>query len=247
MSEKRSKYDTDPLDPDFARQTEEVRGGETRVMGDKPTGEIGGGATRSVTAGDEARYNPNAEAPTRRIDDAFAPSSYPSVFVPPDYQPPRQPAYQPPQTPQHFAQQTYAPPRQVYAPPPSPYAPPAHSRNVAGLGIPEKWVTALPYAPFYIGVVVSIIELLVVPRSEMRSRFHAAQGLALQLGVIAISFALRLIGVISGSNAGRIMFGIAAFIFLIYSFIRVLRGDEYRITPLSDAVGWLDAKVAPKK
>jgi uncharacterized membrane protein len=241
MSEKRSKYDTDPLDPDFARQTEEIwDGGETRVFGDAPTENIGG-ATRPVSQaspGDQARLNPEADAPTRRIDDAFAPSSYPSVFVPPAYQPPRPPAYQPP--PQNFAQPTYAPP-------PGIYAPSSPQRPVAGLGVGEKWVTALPYAPFYIGIVAAIIELLVVPRSEARSRFHAAQGLALQLCFLVFGFALRFVGLISGSNAGRILFGIAAFIFLVYSFFRVLRGDEYRLAPLSDATRWLDTKIDPKK
>ncbi|MFL6230229.1 MAG: hypothetical protein ACJ741_15765 [Pyrinomonadaceae bacterium] len=242
MPEKRSKYDTDPLDPDFARQTEEMwDGGETRPVGSAPTGGVGG-ETRPVSPNDQARLNPEADAPTRRIDDAFTPSSYPSVFVPPAYQSPRPPAYQQQMPPQHFAQPAYAPPPQQQH-----YMLPTPDRNVAGLGISEKWVTALPYAPFYIGVVVSIIELLVVPRAEMRARFHAAQGLALQLGIIAISFALRMIGLVGGGNAGRIIFGIAAFVFLVYSFIRVLRGDEYRIAPLSDAVRWLDAKIDPKK
>jgi uncharacterized membrane protein len=231
MSEKRSKYDTDPLDPDFARKTEEVWGA-TRLIEDAPTENIGG-ATRPVPPTEQARFNPDAEAPTRRIDEKFA-QPYPSVFVPPTYQPPRTPAYQQQVPPQNFA-------------PPPAYAPPALSRNVAGLGIPERWVTALPYAPFYIGVVVSVIELLVLPRAEARSRFHAAQGLALQLGIVAISFALRMIGYLSGSNFGGFLFGVAAFIFLIYSFIRVWRGDEYRIPPLNDAVRWLNTHIDPKK
>ena len=239
MSEKRSKYDTDPLDPDFARKTEEIwDGGATRVFGDTPTENIGG-ATRPVSSGDEARYNPDADAPTRRIDEAFAQSSYPSVFVPPAYQPPRQPAYQ--QTPQqNFAQQTYAPP-------PSPYAPSSPQRTVAGLGVGEKWVTALPYAPFYIGIVAAVIELLVVPRTEVRSRFHAAQGLALHLCILVVSFALRMIGNLGGGSLGGILFGVAAFIFLVYSFFRVWRGKEYRIAPLADATRWLNAKIDPKK
>ncbi|MDT7604467.1 MAG: hypothetical protein QOF61_2464, partial [Acidobacteriota bacterium] len=70
---------------------------------------------------------------------------------------------------------------------------------------------------------------------------------ALQLGIIAVSYALRLVGLLSGSRAGGIIFGIAAFIFLIYSFMRVWRGDEYRIAPLSDASRWLNEKIAPKK
>jgi uncharacterized membrane protein len=244
MSEKRSKYDTDPLDPDFVRQTEEVWGGETRIMGDAPTEEIGG-ATRQMPQGDQqARMSTDADAPTQLIEEKFA-QPYPSVFVPPAYQPPRANPYQPP--PQNFAPQTYAPP-------PSPYAPPAQQsfaqqgdRNVAGVGIPQKWTAALPYAPFYIGVVVSIIELLVVPRSETRARFHAAQGLALQLGIMIVGFALRLIALVGGGGAGRVLFGIAAFVFLIYSFTRVWRGDNYRIPPLADAAHWLDTHIDPKK
>jgi uncharacterized membrane protein len=245
MSEKRNKYDTDPLDPEFARQTDEVWGGETRIMGDAPTEEIDG-ATRPMPHGDsQARMSPDADAPTQLIEEKFA-QPYPSVFVPPAYQPPRPNAYGSP-TPQNFA-----PP--VYTPPPSPYAPPpqhAHQHrgdhNVAGIGIPEKWTAALPYAPFYIGLVVSIIELLVVPRSEGRSRFHAAQGLALHLGIIAVSLALRMIAVLVGSGVGGFLFSVAAFIFLIYSFIRVWRGEHYRIPPLADAVHWLDTHIDPKK
>lgn len=238
MSEKRSKYDTDPLDPDFARQTEEVWGGETRTVGNAPTEDITGNApTRLMQPGDEARLNPQSEAQTRRIDEQFA-QPYQSIFTPPPQ------TYQPPPA---FGQ--HAPPPQTYAPPnfAQGYAPPTPNRHVAGVGVSEKWVTALPYAPFYIGVVVSIIELLVVPRGEYRARFHAAQGLALQLGIIAVSFALRLVGLVSGSRLGGILFGISAFIFLIYSFIRVLRGDDFRIPPLADAARWLNEKIDPRK
>jgi uncharacterized membrane protein len=239
MSEKRSKYDTDPLDPDFARQTEEVWGA-TRSVGDAPTEMLGGNSeTRPMQPGEEARLNPNSEAATRRIDGGYA-QGYPSIFAPP-------PGYQPPSAP-HFTQ--YAPPPQsAYAPPPyaQGYVPPTPNRHVAGTGVAEKWVTALPYAPFYIGVVVSIIELLVVPRGEPRARFHAAQGLALQLAFIVVGYALRLVGLLSGSRAGAVLFGIAAFIFLIYSFFRVLKGSDYRIAPLSDATRWLDEKIDPKK
>lgn len=239
MSEKRNKYDTDPLDPDFVRRTEEIwDGGETKVFGDAPTEEFGG-STRPMQPGDQsARMSLDADAPTRRIDDPFG-QGYPSVFVPPAYEPPRA------QTFGQMAGQTYAPP----PPPPQTglYAPPSPHRHVAGLGVSEQWVTALPYAPFKIGLVVAVIELLVVPRSEGRARFHAAQGLAVQFGILAIQVALGLIGSIGGGNYGGFLFGVAAFIFLIYSFVRVWKGQDYRIAPLADAARWLDEKIAPKK
>jgi uncharacterized membrane protein len=244
MSEKRSKYDTDPLDPDFARQTEEVWGGETRTVGNAPTGEIGGNApTRPMQPGDQGRLNPESEAQTRRIDEKFA-QSYPSVFAPPTQQ-----QYQPPHTP---AYGQHAPPPQIYTPPnfaqgAQGYAPPSPNRHVAGVGVAEKWVTALPYAPFKIGLVISIIELLVVPRREPRARFHAAQGLALQLGILVIQLALSLVALIGGGNFGGFLFGVAAFIFLVYSFFRLWRGDDFRIPPLADAARWLNEKIDPRK
>ncbi|MDT7542452.1 MAG: hypothetical protein QOE33_2356 [Acidobacteriota bacterium] len=245
MSEKRSKYDTDPLDPNFTRQTDEVWGGETRIMGDAPTEEMAGAARPMPSGDNQARMNTDADAPTQLIEEKFA-QPYPSVFVPPAYQPPRPNAYQP------HASQNFEPP--AYTPPPAPYAPPQHhahhahgEHNVAGIGIPEKWTAALPYAPFYIGLVISIIELLVVPRSEGRARFHAAQGLALQLGIMVVGIALRMITLLGGGGAGRILFSIAAFAFLIYSFIRVWRGYHYHIPPLADAVHWLDTHIDPKK
>src|SRR3712207_1830498 len=74
MTEKRSKYDTDPLDPDFVRRTEENLWG----------------AARSPRAEDTEPIPPPSvtEEQTRRFDEQ-PPDSYPSVFVPPAYQPPR--------------------------------------------------------------------------------------------------------------------------------------------------------------
>jgi hypothetical protein len=243
MPEKRSKYDTDPLDPDFARRTEEMSGGATGVMQDAPTEHLSG-ATRPMQPADQARLNPEGEAPTRLIDEKLA-QPYQSVFVPPAYQPPRQSTFgqQPP--PQNFAPQGYAPPPHH---PQHVYAPPARERSVAGLGIPEKFACALPYAPFKIGLVVAIIELLITPRAEGRTRFHAAQGLALQLGILAVQIALSVFSNFGGGNFGGFIFSVAALVFLVYSFVRVWRGGgDYRIVPLEDAVRWLDTKIDAKK
>jgi uncharacterized membrane protein len=243
MSEKRSKYDTDPLDPDFARRTEEMSGGATGVMQDAPTEHLSG-ATRPMQPADQARLNPEGEAPTRLIDEKLA-QPYQSVFVPPAYQPPRQPTFGQQQPPQNFAPHGYAPPparpQHVYVPPPT------KERNVSGLGIPEKFACALPYMPFKIGLVVAIIELLVTPRAEGRTRFHAAQALALQLGILVVQIALSVFSNIGGGNFGGFLFSAAALCFLIYSIVRVWRGDAYRIVPLEDAVRWIDTKIDPRK
>ena len=203
-------------------------------MGDAPT-ELFGGVTRPVgppsTPNERARLNPEAEAPTRRIDGPPT-QGYPSVFVPPAYQPPR---------------------AQIYAPPPTPVAP-AHQfavgaagRNIAGLNVPERYAQAAPYAPFYVGLVVSVVELLVVPRTEVLTRFHAAQALALHLCIIAVSMALGLVGSVAGGRVGGVLFSVAALAFLIYSMVRVWQGREHRLAPLADATRWLDEKIDPRK
>ena len=236
MEPKRTKYDTNPLDPEVARGTEEVWG--------KPEAEPVTSAVKGVTTrvgprdnggyddsgiGDDPRRNVYSEAPTRTFDSPPAgDSSYPSVFVPP----------------------TYAPPAEVYRPPQNPYQQPVVQkpvvRNVEGLGLPEKWAVMLPYAP-YVGVVASILELILVPRGEIRVRAHAAQGLALHAAIVAISMLFGGVGIITGSTAGGSIFKIAAFVFLIISMIRVGNGATHRIAPLTDPSEWLNKHIEPRK
>ncbi|HVF58062.1 MAG TPA: hypothetical protein VM934_18075 [Pyrinomonadaceae bacterium] len=232
MSEKRSKYDTDPLDPDFVRRTEEMRGATGEAAG-RPLNE------------QQARRDPALEEQTRRFDEQIQ-SSYPSVFVPPSYQPPQQ-GYN------TFGAGTHQPPAAPVPPrgPSSPYDPytgqAASSRPVAKLGLSEKVANVLPYAPFYIGVVAAIVELLLVPRQEVRTRFHAAQGLALQLAMIAGSFIFSIIGGITHSKAGGMFFGLACFIFLIVSMVRVSKGKSHHLAPLDEPARWLNQHIEPRK
>ena len=228
METKRSKYDTNPLDPDVARASEKVWGeGEDSAK----TGNVAGATTRvGQNSGAEARAEVYSEAPTRTFDSPPAgDSSYPSVFVPP----------------------TYAPPAEVYKPPQGVYQQPdakkVGMRHVEKLGLPENWAVALPYAPLYIGIVAAILELILVPRSEVRVRAHAAQGLALQMAMVAIGLLFGAIGAITGSSAGGKIFGFASFIFLVISMIRVYQGATHRISPLKDPAEWLNKHIEPRR
>ncbi len=241
MEPKRSKYDTNPLDGKVADRAEESMG-STRPG--PPTQEVAGGPTRDIgrTANEEARLNPEREAPTRRIDDG---TSYPSVFVPP---PPRQST-------------TYAPPRapavNIYQPPPVPppniYLPPpvaqkfAAAHTVAGLNIPQRWANLLPYIPGHIGAVAAVVELLLVPRMETRARFHAAQGLALQIAILILTGAFGFLTLLSGSALGSRLFGTAATVFLIVSMVRAWKGKPHHIAPLDEATKFFDEKIKPRK
>jgi len=186
MEPKRSKYDTNPLDDRVADRAEQ--NSDSSRPG-PPTEEVRGRRTRNVGRNDteSVRAYAESEAPTQRIDDNLA-SSYPSVFIKPPlrqtatYQPPRVPVssiYQPPP----------AAPQGIYQPPPKPVSQRQLPDNVAGLGIPEKWANLLPYIPGHIGAIAAVIELLLVPRTETRTRFHAAQGLALQAAILILTVA----------------------------------------------------------
>lgn len=225
MEQKKSKYDTNPLDPDFVKKTEELSDEDN---GGAATQDVRGGATREIgsSANENARSNVYSEAPTRRYDNLPLDSPYQSVFVPPAYS---QPA--------------------PYQPSPAPYQPITQrptSRTVAGLGLPEKWAIMLPYAPFFIGVVVSLIELFLVPKNEVRVRFHASQGLALHVAILVVQTLFGVVGAITDSSVGGTLFSIATFIFLVISMIRVWKGEPHFIAPIAEPAKWFDEHIKPK-
>ena len=242
--ENKKKYDTNPLDPDVARHTDEVWG---LNEGESKTDEIReGGATRAIerTQNEQSKRDEGSEAPTRRYDNPPQPSSYPSVFVPPTYSPPA-PYGAPPAQHQSHARQ--------YASASQPTA-----RTLPGLGLPENVAVILPYLPLpVIGGVAGAVELFLLPRSEVRTRFHAAQGLALHLLVLGVGFLFNIADGIVDSTVGGIfslmlgiaslVFTIAAFVFFIVSMIRVWKGEEHRIAPLAEATKWLNEKIEPRK
>jgi len=231
METKRSKYDTNPLDGDVAKRADDDWGA---APSGAPTEEVKG-ATCDIgrTANEAARLDSAADAPTRRFEDPQG--SYPSVFIPPAYPTPR--TYQPPAP--------YQPAQNVYAPPPIAQKP--GERTVSGIGLPAKWAMILPYCPFYIGAVAAVVELFLIPRSEVRARFHAAQGLALHLAIIVIGFLFSMLSLITGSSIGSNIFSVGATAVLVISMIRVWRGEAHHIAPLSEAANWLDDRIKPRK
>lgn len=242
MEPKRSKYDTNPLEEQLAERAAEVWGSEdTEVQ----TKRIFGGPTIEMDprGTDSVQSYAESEAPTRHINDKV--TSYPPVFIPP--QPKPAATYQPPPL---AAANIYQPPP---GPPPGIYQSPTlqafqqSGRNtVAGLGIPERWAVMLPYLPFWLGIVACVVELLLVPRTESRVRFHAAQGLILQLAVTALSMLLALVGDLSGRMTGAGLFKFVSFIFFIVAMIRVFKGRPLVIAPLDEPRKWLDDKIKPR-
>ena len=241
MEPKRGKYDTNPLDEDFVDRATDSFGGEQSA----PTREVHDGPTRAMSSRENNSVHAysESEAPTRYISDKV--TSYPSVFVPP--QPKPAPTYQPPRMP---AADIYQPPQvalpSVYQPPPLPIEKPG-SHKIPGLGIPERWAVTLPYMPFWIAIVVSVIELLLVPRTESRVRFHAAQAMVLQIGITAITMLLGFVGMFSGRFTGGSLFHGLSIVFLVIAMFRVWKGKPLVIAPLDEPRKWLEEKIKPRK
>lgn len=207
--EKRDKYDTNPLDPEYAHRVRET-------SGKAKSHDRGNGDSRSVI---------DKEAPTRVFEDPMS-GPYPSINVPPRYQQPQN------------APNVYRPAATLQ---------PLTSRKIPGINLPENVVLVVPYLPFYIGAVFGAVELFLLPRTEARARFHAAQGLALHLVVLAFHFLLKFIGAVTGSNIGVFILSLAAMIFFIVSVIRVWKGEPHHIEPLDDVTSWLNEKIDPRK
>src|SRR5882724_2871139 len=224
METKKSKYDTNPLDPDFVKNAEEVwgeggSGAETQEVK---------GATREVapSGNENARSNIYSEAPTRRYDNVPLDSPYPSIFVPPTYS---QPA--------------------PYQPPPAPYRPVdprSRSSSVTGIGLPEKWAVMLPYAPSFIGIVPALLELFLVPRREVKVRFHAAQALALHVAILVVSTLFGIVAAITGSSIGGSLFKAASLVFLIISMVRVWKSEPHHNSPISEPAKWFNEHIEPR-
>ena len=127
----------------------------------------------------------------------------------------------------------------------SPVSPRPTSRTVLGIGLAEKWAVMLPYAP-YIGLVVSLLELFLVPRKEMKVRFHASQGLALHIALLIVQTIFGVIGTISNTSLGGSLFKAASMVFLIISMVRVWRGEPHQIEPLFEPAQWFNEHIEPR-
>ena len=228
---KKTKYDTNPLDPDYVEQVQDLWGEKEDERATQEvrgvTREVRPASNESARSNDSARSNVYSEAPTRRYDSPTLEGSYPSVFVPPTPQPP---------VPYQRGNPYLAPPNSQQV----------GNRSVAGIGLPEKWATMLPYAPFYIGVVASLVELFFVPRKEVKVRFHAAQGLVLHIAILAGQMLFGVVEAITGSGIGGFFFKLAAFIFLIISMVRVWKGEPHHITPIAEPAQWFNERIEPR-
>jgi uncharacterized membrane protein len=123
------------------------------------------------------------------------------------------------------------------------------TRKVESIGLPENILTALPYIPWYIGMIASLIVLFVVPKSESKVRFHAAQGLAAHLAILLVSAILGVVGNIPGlgvADVGNWIFQIVTTVMLIIFAVKAWQGKPVHIESVDDLTEWLEDKIKPK-
>jgi uncharacterized membrane protein len=122
------------------------------------------------------------------------------------------------------------------------------SRKVSKIGLPENILTALPYIPFYIGLISGLLILLFVPKSETKVRFHGAQGLAAHLAILIVSAILSGLGNVTGlARMGGGIFTLVTTIMLIIFAVKAWQGKPIHIASVDDLTEWLEEKINPRK
>jgi len=206
-----TKYDTNPLDPDFPEKLKAEADAQfaTQALPER------GGETRQFAPA------PMSEDQTKR-------------FVPPavgGFSTPHDPQY--PQS--NYQTVGFANLHQSL------------SRKVEKIGLPENVMTALPYIPWYIGLVAGILMLFLVPKSEAKVRFHAAQGVAAHIAILIVTSMLGFIGNITNfAEVGNVIFMILSTVMLFIFAYKAWKGQPVHIESIDSLTNWLEDKISPK-
>ena len=125
----------------------------------------------------------------------------------------------------------------------------AKNRKVAKVGLPENVLVALPYIPFFLGLVAGILELLFVPKSETKVRFHAAQGLAAHIGILVVTTVLGIVGNLPGlglADTGNWIFQLVTTVMLIIFAVKAWKGEPVHIESVDSLTEWLENQIKPQ-
>jgi uncharacterized membrane protein len=213
----KKKFDTNQLDPDFPQKV----GADSIASAPMPVME-------------KAETTTDLSADTRALGDdpADATRRYGNINYVPDYQNPAQ-VY-------GLAAQntTQLNPNDLNV---------SSNRRVDKIGLPENVLVALPYLPWGIGIIAGLVELFLVQKSESKVRFHAAQGLAMQIGILIISTILGAVGNFSDwADTGQGIFQFATMICCFVFAYKAYQGKPIHIEAVDDLTDWLEEKIHPR-
>lgn len=120
------------------------------------------------------------------------------------------------------------------------------SRKVEKIGLPENVMTALPYIPWFVGMIAGLLILFLVPKSEAKVRFHAAQGLAAHLAILIVTSILGGLGnIVNMAEVGNVIFQVVTTIMLIVFAFKAWKGKPIHIESIDDLTNWLEDKISP--
>jgi uncharacterized membrane protein len=121
------------------------------------------------------------------------------------------------------------------------------SHNIGSISLPENVLTALPYVPFGpVGIIAAVIELIFIPKSEPKIRYHAAQGLAAQSGIWLILAVLGSMEWVGGFEAIGLIFKIVTTIMLIVFAVKAWQGKPIHIESVESLTDWLEERIKPQ-
>jgi uncharacterized membrane protein len=124
----------------------------------------------------------------------------------------------------------------------------SNSRKTSKIGLPENILTALPYIPWFVGMIAGILILLFVPKSETKARFHAAQGLAAHIGILLVTMILGFAdNFFSLASAANGIFQVVTMVMLIIFAIKAFQGKPIHIESVDALTEWLEEKIKPQK
>lgn len=122
------------------------------------------------------------------------------------------------------------------------------SRKIEKIGLPENILTAVSYIPWFVGLIAGLIILFIVPKSEAKVRFHAAQGLAAHLGILLVGMILSFAdNFVPFAGFGNLLFQIGTTILLIVFAFKAFQGKPVHIEAVDDLTEWLEDKIQPKQ
>ena len=121
------------------------------------------------------------------------------------------------------------------------------NRKVSKVGLPENILTALPYIPWFVGLIAGILILLFIPKSETKVRFHAAQGLAAHIGILIITTVLGFADNFAPfAGTANSIFQIVTMVMLIVFAVKAWKGKPVHIESVDDLTEWFEDKIKPR-
>jgi uncharacterized membrane protein len=106
------------------------------------------------------------------------------------------------------------------------------------LSLDPNLAGTLAYAPFFVGLVSSIVWVATEPKSNKFVRFHAFQSLAFFVASVAVSVVTSILGAFLGVLGGflSMVVGLGLFAVMIVCMVKAWKNEMFKLPVLGDFV-----------